>query len=83
MKLTNVKQVEEFKRVIAGCEGDVVIKSLEGDVFNMKSAMSEYVALGRLLDDHGDELELFASNKADESRIMRFLIELDKDNKDA
>lgn len=80
MKLKNIKQVEEFKRVIASCDGDVIIKSLEGDVFNMKSAMSEYIALGRLLGDHGDELELFASNRADEAKLMQFLINLDKEN---
>ena len=49
MKLKNIKEVEEFRKVIHACAGDVYLKSQDGDVFNLKSALSEYIALGQLL----------------------------------
>ena len=56
MKLKNIKEVEEFRKVIHSCTGDVYLKSQDGDVFNLKSALSEYIALGQLLSEQGDQL---------------------------
>lgn len=80
MKLVNIKEVEQFRKVVHECEGDVYLKSTEGDVFNLKSAMSEYIALGRLLSEQGDSLELFADRREDEGRLLHFLGELDREN---
>lgn len=80
MKLVNIKEVEQFRKVVHECEGDVYLKSNEGDVFNLKSAMSEYIALGRLLSEQGDSLELFADRREDEARLLHFLGELDREN---
>ena len=49
-------------------------------MFNLKSAMSEYIALGRLLGEQGDSLELFADRREDEARLLNFLNHLDKEN---
>ena len=81
MKLKNIKEVEEFRKVIHECEGDVYLKSPEGDVFNLKSSLSEYIALGRLLGEAGDSLELFASRREDEARLIAFLNEIGGDEK--
>ena len=80
MKLINIKEVEAFRKVVHECEGNVYLKSMEGDVFNLKSAMSEYIALGRLLSEQGDSLELFADRREDEARLLKFLGELDREN---
>lgn len=80
MKLVNIKEVEQFRKAVRECEGDVYLKSTEGDVFNLKSAMSEYIALGRLLSEQGDSLELFADRREDEGRLLHFLGELDREN---
>ena len=79
MKLKNIKEVEAFRKVIHECEGDVYLKSPEGDVLNLKSSLSEYIALGRLLGEAGDSLELFASRREDEARLIAFLNEVDQD----
>ena len=81
MKLKNIKEVEAFRKVIHECEGDVYLKSPEGDVFNLKSAMSEYIALGQLLSEQGDNLELFADRREDEALLLNFIAELNKENK--
>ena len=41
---------------------------------------SEYIALGRLLSEQGDSLELFASNHEDEGLLLSFLAKLDEEN---
>ena len=83
MKLKNIKEVEAFRKVIHECEGDVYLKSQDGDVFNLKSALSEYIALGQLLSEQGDNLELFADKREDEAKLISFLAELDKENGEA
>ena len=77
MKLQNIHEVEDFRKVVHQCKDDVFLKSQEGDVFNL---MSEYIALGRLLSEQGDSLELFASNREDEGLLLAFLAKLDKEN---
>ena len=79
MKLKNIKEVEAFRKVIHECEGDVYLKSPEGDVFNLKISLSEDIALGRLLGEAGDSLELFASRREDEARLIAFLNEIGQD----
>lgn len=73
MKFTNSIQVDDFLNVVEKCTGDVILSSQHGDNFNLKSSFSRYIAIGELLGEHGDELELFASNKKDEAMLMQFL----------
>lgn len=65
MKLRSEADVQEFLDVVKSCEGDVYLKSPEGDIFNLKSSLSRYVAVGRLLEEAGDSLELFADRRED------------------
>ena len=83
MKLKNIHEVEEFRNVVHQCKDRVYLESPEGDVFNLKSAMSEYIALGRLLSEQGDSLELFADSREDEALLLNFLGRLDQENKKA
>ena len=76
MKLTNVKDVQKFIETVNSCEHDVYLKSLEGDVFNLKSSLSQYIAVGRLLEESGDTLELFAQTREDEARLLNMLNEM-------
>jgi len=78
MKLRSIHEVEEFRKVIRECQKDVYLKSPEGDVFNLKSSLSEYIALGALLKENGDNLELFASCREDEMKLLAFLNEISK-----
>ena len=41
------------------------------------------IALGQLLSEQGDNLELFADRREDEARLINFLAELDKENENA
>ena len=74
MKLTNIKQVEDFIAAVNRAHSNVWLVSPQGDRYNMKSALSQYIALGALLGQHGDELELFCSDSSDEGKFMNFLM---------
>ena len=78
MKLNNIKDVQKFLAAVNSCESDVYLKSLEGDVFNLKSSLSQYIAVGRLIEESGDDLELFAQTREDEARLLTMLSELSK-----
>ena len=72
MKLTKISQVEDFLAIVNTCKGDVILTSQYGDKYNMKSLLTQYVAIGALLGERGDELELFCSSKEDEAKFLKF-----------
>ena len=76
MRLTNLKNIQKFVDTVNSCEHGVYLKSLEGDVFNLKSSMSQYVAIGRLIEESGDSLELFADSREDEALLLEMIHEL-------
>ena len=76
MRLTNSKEIMEFRFAVSKCKGDVWLEDVEGNKFNLKSVISQYIALGELLQDKGESLELFCSNTEDEVHFRKFF----KDN---
>lgn len=72
MRLTNSKEIMEFRYAIAKCNGDVWLEDQDGNKFNLKSVISQYIALGELLQDKGENLELFCSMSEDESHFHKF-----------
>ncbi len=76
MKLHSEADIQEFLEIVKSCEGDVYLKSPEGDIFNLKSSLSRYVAVGRLLEEAGDSLELFASRREDEAKLLKLVSDL-------
>lgn len=75
MRLKNIDQVNDFLATVESCEGEVFLKSQYGDSFSLKSKMSRYVAMGALLGEHGDELELYCALKEDVPKFMNFFYE--------
>lgn len=78
MKLNNITDVQKFLAAVNACQNDVYLKSQEGDVFNLKSSLSQYIAVGRLIEESGDDLELFAQTREDEALLMNMLFDLSK-----
>ena len=76
MKLNNIKEVNELIETVRECKGNVWFKSIYGDCFNLKSVASVYIAIGILIRNHKNELELFCDNKSDEGLFLKFF----KDN---
>lgn len=76
MRLRSEADVQEFLKVVESCEGGVYLQSPEGDIFNLKSSLSRYIAVGRLIAEEGDCLELFASRREDRARLMHLVADL-------
>lgn len=73
MKIKNLTQVHDFLSAVDRCNGEVWLQSLDGDKINLKSALSQYIAIGALLQEKGDWLELFCAEKDDEAVLLQFL----------
>ena len=72
MRLKNISEVQAFQEAINLCKGEVWLQSIYGDRFNLKSVLSGYIAIGRLLSEEGENLELFCQNRSDERHFYNF-----------
>lgn len=74
MKLKNINNVEGLFKVIDSCEGKVELVTDEGDRLNLKSRLSQYVALVNVLADAKIEaLELVAYEPDDIDKLVKFM----------
>ena len=73
MKFKTYEEIREFLDIVDSCEHDVYLRSVYGDVYNLKSRLSQYLGVAALLSEHGDELELFCADRADEQKLIRYL----------
>ena len=77
MLLKNAKDVGALVAAVNKCQGDVLLRSVDGkDEFNLKSTLSQYMGIARLCEDHGDEYEIFCMNREDESYMLAFFHDL-------
>lgn len=76
MRVRNMKEVEALKDAISRCSKSVWLESSQGDKYDMKSALSQYIGIAKLLQDEDEELELFASAREDQVVLMDFLCKL-------
>ena len=72
MKLTKTSEIDAFLEAVNACKGDVWLESPNGDRYNLKSTFSQFLALGALLEENGDELELFCAISAEEGYFFKF-----------
>lgn len=70
MKLNNGVEIVTFRNAIRQCKGSVWLESPEGDKFNLKSVFSQYLAIGNLLGERGQELDLYCDNAEDEKKFF-------------
>lgn len=77
MKIKNIEQVNEFLAAVDKCKGEVWLLSSQGDELNLKSRLSQYVAIGALLKDYNEDLELFCQFVEDEHNFYPILKEIE------
>lgn len=74
MKVTNITNIEGLFKVIDACTGKVELVTNEGDRLNLKSKLSQYVALANVFSDGKiDELELIAYEREDVNKLIAFM----------
>lgn len=69
MKIKKIKNIENFMSVVNQCNGDVFLHTSEGDCLNLKSKLTQYVALAKIFRDNVNLGEL--TIQADYEDIMR------------
>ncbi|MCI1327649.1 MAG: polya polymerase [Lachnospiraceae bacterium] len=75
MKVTNIKDIDKFFKVVDSCKGRVELVTSEGDRLNLKSKLSQYVSLANVF-SNGDipEIDIVAYEKEDIEKLMKFMI---------
>lgn len=74
MKVMNITDINAFFKVIDSCKGRVELVTGEGDRLNLKSKLSQYVALANVFSDGViEELELVAHEPEDVERLVSFM----------
>lgn len=75
MKVENIKDIDKFFSVVNSCKGRVELVTGEGDRLNLKSKLTQYVALANIF-SNGEipQMEIIASEKEDVDRLLNFMI---------
>ena len=75
MKVMNITDVEKFFGVIDQCEEKVELVTENGDVYNLKSKLSQYVSLSKVfLCGAIPAIELVTNSPEDSGRIISFMM---------
>ena len=73
MKLFNVKDTEEFFKVVDQCKGTVELVSSQGDRLNLKSRLCQLIGFTKLIEGGSiAEAKLECSEPEDQRRLFRF-----------
>lgn len=75
MTVTSITNVEKFFETINKCEGKVELITEQGDRFNLKSTLSQYVTLVRFFSNCTvPSIQLVVSNHADTQKLIGFMV---------
>lgn len=75
--LKNMNNVNALMAAVSNCTDSVLLKSADGcEEYNLKSALSLLIGIGHLCGEHGDEYEVFCTNRADEGYLLNFFRQL-------
>lgn len=75
MKVQNIKDINKFFEIINQCSGKVELVTGEGDRLNLKSKLSQYVALANAFSDGTvKEMEIVAYLPEDVDRLFKFMM---------
>lgn len=72
MKIQSMEQLNDFIYAVDKCKGMVYLVASDGEQYDLKPNFDQYRAVGQLLSERGDEMELFCSNKRDEHHLFAF-----------
>ena len=75
MTLENVSNIEGLFEIINTCKGNVELVSEEGDRINLKSRLTQYLAVAGVF-AHGyvPQLQLIIEDPEDMDKIMEFIV---------
>lgn len=75
MKVTNIKNIDGFFKVVDSCKGRVELVTGEGDRLNLKSKLCQYVSMANIFSNGTiPELELIAYEREDIDKLINFML---------
>ncbi len=78
MKVQNITDINKFFDVVNACKGKVELVTGEGDRLNLKSKLSQYVALANIFSKGEEvdipEMEIIAYEPEDVDRLIQYMI---------
>lgn len=75
MKLKNITNVDKFFETVAECEGKVELIINDGSRFNLKSTLSQFVAVVKVFTNGKiNEIELVTENIKDSAKMINFMM---------
>lgn len=75
MTVTNITNVEKFFETINKCEGKVELVTGQGDRFNLKSTLSQYVSYVKILSNCTvPSAWIVTANHTDRQKIMKYMM---------
>ena len=75
MKITNIKNPQEFFTVLKTCEGKIELLTKEGDRLNLKSTLCQYIVLMNIFDKPEiGEMEILFSVPEDAAKVLNYLV---------
>ena len=75
MKVTNIKNIEGFFKIVDSCKGKVELVTGEGDRLNLKSKLCQYVSMASIFSNGSiPELELIAYVREDIDALINFML---------
>ena len=79
MKIENIKNVNEFFKVVDSCKGKVELVTGEGERLNLRSKLSQYVSLANVFSDGNvRELEIVAYEPEDITKLIDYMMQSGK-----
>lgn len=75
MKVSNISNPKKFFETLAQCKGSVELRTEEGDRLNMKSKLSQYIAMTDIFSNAEiGEVEIMLSEPEDIALLIDFLV---------
>lgn len=75
MKVMNITDLDKFFGVIDQCDEKVELVTENGDIYNLKSKLSQYVSLSKVFfGGMIPTMELVTHSPSDAGRIMRYMM---------
>lgn len=76
MKFRHISDIDGFFDAVSQCKGRVELVTDEGDRLNLKSKLTQYLAMAKVFSKGSEipEMDIIASEKEDMERLLEFIM---------
>lgn len=75
VKFYNIKSIDKFMKVIDSCKGKIEIVTENGDKLNLKSKLSQYIAIVKLFGINAiKEIEVITHERSDFDILLKAMV---------